>query len=250
MLVKNNFFDHWKLILNSGLKVPGRAFSNPKFVFSFLVIMVISSAGVWAPWAFDINLSSVCYVEKKDLENNDLIQDGKILNTKPYKLNAKDNELHEIESYKEPLPSKLEVLKDACAYVSEIPIILFQGFAIFMFNLGLLGGIAFEFFINQGLQRYQELKFDDEKINKLRLNEFAGFFVWVVAFVFSFYGLKEPTTTSYLSILGSFLALSLWICCNFNKAVFEHSKPNPENIEAGGVFGEDTESELEGDGLK
>ena len=70
----------------------------------------------------------------------------------------------------------IKSLNQSCGYINSLPIILFQGFAIFMFNLGLLGGIAFEFFVGQSPKKYEDLNFDEMKINKMRMNEFAGFF--------------------------------------------------------------------------
>jgi len=250
-------FYYWSVLRDMAKGVPKKALCNPKFVFSFFIIMSISSAGVWAPWAFEIDLSSVCnttigttketssvktYTENNTLELGSAFVGWGDVKTEPPSPDTQNPQ-------RAVSLSLTESLKQSCAHISSLPIILFQGFAIFMFNLGLLGGIAFEFFVGQGPKKYEQLDFDELKINKMRTNEFAGFFAWLVAFVLSFYGLKEPTTTSILSILGSFIAISLWICTNYNKTEFKQSPPKPSNIEAGGD-GVGNETELTGAGLQ
>ncbi|WP_413698552.1 hypothetical protein ACLKMH_12965 [Psychromonas sp. KJ10-10] len=244
---------YWKTLKKTVKAVPGKSLCNPKFVFSFLIIMLISSSGVWAPWAFNIDLSSVCNTEVESFndlslykynEKNSVELGGYFIGigeTTSTSISQPINDLNLIKS-----------LNDSCQYISSLPIILFQGFAIFMFNLGLLGGIAFEFFVGQGPKKYEDLNFDEKEINKMRINEFAGFFAWLLAFVLSFYGLKEPTTTSVLSLFGSVISVSLWICTNYNKAQFQEPEPNPENIEAGANdnTSNDEQSNLSGENLE
>ncbi len=230
---------HWKTLRKEFLDVPGKAFSNPKFVFSFLVIMFISSAGVWAPWAFSINLAAVCHdnllkskeevvsVATKGSPTAGDLAAGNPVTDSPTAANSSYSSSKEIinsENY--------AALKLSCEYVSKKPINLFQGFAIFMLNVGLLGGVAFDFFIKQGPRKYEELDYDPNKIDKMRVNEYAGFFAWVVAFVLSFDGLKHPVELSVFALFGTFISLSLWVCINFSKAEFETPEEDPNNIEA------------------
>lgn len=247
MSKKTDHLHYWKSLWSSGKNVPKKAAGNPKFVFSFFIIMAISSAGVWAPWAFEINLSPACSHETivddsahnidskiKVDENSGVLQpglsgfgSGNIAST------------GDVKSYKS------SSVINSCDETEQNKAVLFPGFAIFMFNLGLLGGIAFEFFARQGPQKYHELDFDKVKINELRINEFGGFFIWLFAFILSFYGLKEPTTQSIAPLLGSLLSLALWVFTNYDKTEFQQPEPEPSNIEAG-----NEQQELQGDGLK
>tara|TARA_Y100000310_G_scaffold103220_1_gene101485 strand:- start:6069 stop:6728 length:660 start_codon:yes stop_codon:yes gene_type:complete len=218
---------YWLKLIKAGWSVPGKAFRNPKFVFSFFVIMIISSAGIWAPWAFDINLSSVC--------NDPILLDSE---TKASKANEG------------ALLHNQKVLEESCAYVSRQSTILFQGFTIFMFNVGILGGVAFDSFVNQGIKKYEKLDFDKNKIDDLRMNEFAGFFFWVIAFILSFDGLKHPVDISCFALIGTFISISLWICVNYSKTEFNQPIPDPNNIEANSKGNKSTDVELEGSGLE
>lgn len=55
-IVISKVFGHWGELFFYIIKVPFLVIKNPKFVFPFLIIMLISSSGVWAPWAFEIDL--------------------------------------------------------------------------------------------------------------------------------------------------------------------------------------------------
>lgn len=218
-----SFLYFWERLFNAGRSVPGRSFSNPKFVFSFLVIMSISSSGVWAPAAFDIDLSPDCELKSNTPANTSSSS---------------------IDQKKQSVVKSQKVIIDTCTTKTIESYNFFQGFPVFMFNLGLLGGIAFEFFVRQGPNKYDDLDMNQDEIDVHRMSEFAGFFIWVLAFILSFFGLKEPVSTSSLALIGSFLSVSLWICSNFNKAEFSQEEPDASNIEAG-----TDDSELEGSGL-
>ncbi|WP_435237536.1 hypothetical protein ACR30L_08250 [Psychromonas sp. PT13] len=241
--------NYWLCLRKECLKVPFKAVKNPKFVFSFLIIMIISSGGIWAPWAFSLDLSSACNSEVNVVNNNVQVQSENIELAGYYfnwgaTVTSTATSTYNISTLKESL-------ENSCEFISSLPVVLFQGFAIFMFNLGILGGIAFEFFVKLGPDKYDELE-TDHCINKNRTNEFAGYFAWLIAFVLSFYGLKEPTTTSYLAMIGSFIAISLWIITNYDKADFKDRPVSPGNIEAAGSrsSSKSSKEKLPGEGLK
>lgn len=211
---------YWAKLIGYICSVAKGALHNPNFVFSFLVIMTISSAGIWAPYLYDLNLSPVCAFSENSISLS--------VSSPESSVNAKATD-------EKTLPSHIGALmKRACDHVDSMPKHLFQGFSIFMFSLGILGGIAFDFFVSQRERVEQEDSLSIEESNMTRTKEFAGFFVWVMAILFSSYGLKQPTVHSSFALFGGVLAVFLWICTHHNKAPFKQKPPEPENIEAGG----------------
>ncbi|HAS6220677.1 TPA: hypothetical protein RQJ75_003496 [Vibrio vulnificus] len=242
--MSDNVICYWKKLSKNIKSVPGKSIENPKFVFAFLIIMAISSAGIWVPWAFNLELSSVCNIKPDSLVlKDDFFSEKYTAEIGSYQatLYEKTNSIsHDANKLKESIDY-------ACKYVGGLPVTLFQGFAVFMFNLGILGGIAFDFFVTQGPKRQERNNLTEEKMNEERVNEFAGFFTWIVAFVLSFYGLTSPTNFDCLTFLGALISVSLWVCVNYNKAEFKQPKPTPGNITAEGI---DSNENLSGEGLK
>lgn len=186
---EKGYFKYWFLLWNFFISVIYEMFQNPKFIFSFLVIMLISSAGIWAPWAFSIDLSPVC--------NTVVLSDAK----------------HTIPNSVEVTPDNIKnSVNIPCSYLasSSQEIKLFQNFSVFMFNLGLLGSIAAEFFIQK---RKDVSGVEDDG----RVKEYAGFFIWVITFTLSFYALKNPTGDTFQVILAGFLSIFLWVFTNIRK---------------------------------
>lgn len=161
---------------------------NPKFIFFFVMFILITGAGVWIPWAFNIDLTSVCMLEEK----NDHVK---------------------------------QALGTVCTYVKGLDVAFFQNFSVFMFNLGVLGTIATEYFFKG--------ETDSSVSDGRDLKEVSALFLWVVAFVLSFDSLKNPTGFSWCVALGAILTLFLWVCININKEQYR-TKPNPENMTAEG----------------
>ncbi|MCG9684856.1 hypothetical protein L1D31_20210 [Vibrio sp. Isolate23] len=185
-------FGYWGELLFGMLKIPFLVIKNPKFVFPFIIIMLISSAGVWAPWAFKIDLSGVC--------------------------NTNVNEVHVLnnENLKSISVERFKVAFDiSCDYVKSMDIILMQSFSLFMFNVGILGGIAAEFVLRTKVENERE-RTDSEKVK-----EYAAFLFWLLAFILSFYGLKEPSESSTMVNIATWLSVSLWICTNYHKKEYE-----------------------------
>ncbi|MGF1720334.1 hypothetical protein L4D20_09890 [Vibrio kyushuensis] len=241
--MNNEVVCYWKRLRRNIKNVPRKSIENPKFVFSFFIIMVISSAGVWVPWAFNLELSSVCNVNNEELvlEYDNFLKKEKI-DVGPYRaVLFEKTDLTSVDVSQ----LKLSIIS-ACDYIGSLPVTLFQGFAVFMFNLGILGGIAFDFFMTQGPKKYERNDLTQDKLNEERVNDFAGFSAWIIAFILSFYGLISPTSFSLLSLLGALISVSLWICVNHNKAEFKQPKANPGNI----VAESDNTKPLAGGGLK
>lgn len=194
--------------------------------------MTISSAGVWAPYLYDLNLSPACAFDQEAIKNTTKVYPS----YEPSKLHSKEADHPDIE----------KAMEIACFYSGEMEKKLLQGFSVFMFSLGILGGIAFDFFVSLRERMEEEGDQPIEKVNLIRTREFAGFFLWVMAILLSSYGLKEPTVNNNTVIFGSSLAIFLWICVNHNKAQFKHKPPEPKNIEAGG---NEVNHDLTGEGL-
>ncbi|CAH1534110.1 conserved membrane hypothetical protein [Vibrio rotiferianus] len=241
--MKNNKICYWRRLKGNVLGVPKKSIENPKFVFSFFIIMVISSAGVWVPWAFSLELSSVCNISQESL----VLKEDSFIKKRELELGVYKAVLFEKSNTTHLDSTKLkESIYLACDYISSLPVTLFQGFAVFMFNLGILGGIAFDFFMTQGPKKYEKNDLTPDKLNEERVNDFAGFSAWIVAFILSFYGLTAPTSFSFFTLVGTVIAVSLWICVNHNKADFRQPKTNPGNI----VAENDNIKPLAGGGLK
>jgi len=192
---KRKLKDYWIHWIRLGVyikNVPKSTIKNPKFIFSMLVIMSISSSGVWIPWFFNIDLSMVCNLDV----------DKKL---------AEDVFAHQIDSF---IFAK-ETFKNSCEYVKGLDARLLQNFSIFMFNLGILGGIAAEYFIRS---KVENRNFKDEiQQDEYHVKEYAGFFCWFIALILSFTGLREPMGDSFNVIIASLLSISLWICTNFKR---------------------------------
>lgn len=214
---EKGYCKHWFLLWNFFLSVVYEMFQNPKFIFSFLVIMLISSAGIWAPWAFSIDLSPVC--------NTVVLPDAKFTTPNSVELTAS---------------SIKDSLRISCSYLasSSQEIKLFQNFSIFMFNLGLLGSIAAEFFI----QKRKDISGAEDDG---RVKEYAGFFIWVITFTLSFYALKNPTGDTFQVIIAGYLSILLWVFTNIRKKEYIF-QTDPELV-LGGKSVIDTE--LRGEGL-
>lgn len=123
---EKGYFKYWFLLWNFVVSIIYKTIQNPKFIFSFLVIMLISSAGIWAPWLYSLDLSPVC---------NTIIPHGSSIR----KVSGEVVDSAQIRA----------AVNVVCAFLSSQEIFLIQNFSLFMFNLGLLGGIAAEFFINK-----------------------------------------------------------------------------------------------------
>lgn len=225
---EKGYFKYWFLLWNFLVSVIYETIKNPKFIFSFLVIMMISSAGIWAPWLYGIDLSPVC-------------------NTKvPSSAVIKNPFGGDI--YAEEIKGSISI---ACSFISSQEITLIQNFSLFMFNLGLLGGIASEFFIqkknNSDCQGDSEVnEFLQDKIKDDRIKEYGAFFLWVIAFILSFFALKNPTGASSEVIWGCFLSIILWVFTNLGKKEYRVNDIDPNNA----VGGEEVFfDKLQGDGL-
>ncbi|WP_279624360.1 hypothetical protein [Aeromonas veronii] len=189
---------HWIFLYEHIKKVILYFPENPKFIMFFLIFILITGAGVWIPWAFKIDLTSVCVLRG---ESDDVRQ----------------------------------ALGTVCLYVKGMDVAFFQNFSVFMFNLGVLGTIATEFFFKG--------ETDSSLSDRKDLKEISALFLWVVAFVLSFDSLKNPTGFSWYVALGALLTLFLWICININKEQYK-MKPDPKNVTA-----ENKDFTLPGSGL-
>ncbi|ELY4034037.1 hypothetical protein ACI1AH_002772 [Cronobacter sakazakii] len=225
---EKGYFKHWFLLWNFLVCVIYETIRNPKFIFSFLVIMVISSAGIWAPWLYKIDLSPVC---------NTIIPSDAVIN---------------ISSGKKILAEDIRAsVSIVCSFTSSQKITLIQNFSLFMFNLGLLGGIAAEFFIQK--KNSSECEGDNEQSGTMkdnqsddRIKEYGGFFLWVIAFILSFFALKNPTGASLEVIWGGGLSIMLWVFTNLRKKEYEVNDMDPSNA----VGGKDVDpGKLKGAGL-
>lgn len=225
---EKGYFKHWFLLWNFLVSVIYETIRNPKFIFSFLVIMIISSAGIWAPWLYKIDLSPVC--------NTIVPSDAVIGVPSGGNINAEDIRASVII---------------ACSFTSSQEITLIQNFSLFMFNLGLLGGIAAEFFIQKKNSSECE---DDTKQGETtkddksddRIKEYGAFFLWVIAFILSFFALKNPTGASPEVIWGCLLSIMLWIFTNLRKKEYKVNDLDPSNA----VGGKDVDpNKIKGAGL-
>ena len=214
-------FGSWGELLFNLIKIPFVTIKNPKFVFPFLIIMIISSAGIWVPWAFDIDLSTVCNTSI----DADYISKVAAL---------KDTSIGDFKS----------AFLTSCNYVRYQEIVLFQSFSMFMFNVGILGGIAAEFVL---VQRDSKNDSEENKTDSSIIKEYTAFFIWIVAFILSFYALKNPSQSSSYVNLSTWLSVSLWICTNYHKK--EYTLPVSNNTEAFDGGDDVTEDDLNGPGL-
>ncbi len=226
---EKGYFIYWFLLWNFCITVIYEVIKNPKFIFSFLVIMLISSAGIWAPWLYSLDISPVCETA---------VPTGSYVTTPSGVI---------VDSTK-----IVESVNIVCLYLSSLEITLFQNFSLFMFNLGLLGGIAAEFFI----QKKDGFELDDGissneltngKGSDSRVKEYAAFFLWVVAFILSFFALKNPTGDSSQVIWGGVLSIILWVCTNIRKKEYRVGAINSNTFAGGEVL---DDSKLQGVGLE
>jgi hypothetical protein len=218
----NNLKKYWVHWIRLGayiINVPKLTIKNPKFIFSMLVIMSISSSGVWIPWFFNIDLSMVCNLDVNKETSEQVF------------LNQGDAHLFAQETF-----------KNSCDYVKKLDTRLLQSFSIFMFNLGILGGIAAEYFIRS---KVENRDFEDTiKLDEYHVKEYAGFFCWFIALILSFTGLREPMGDSLNVVLASWLSVSLWICTNLKRKEYTLN-------DAQSILGVNTDGDqkLGGDGL-
>jgi hypothetical protein len=224
---EKGYFKYWFLLWNFFLSVIYEVIQNPKFIFSFLVIMLISSAGIWAPWLYSLDLSAVCET---------------IVPTNATLTTASRGIIHSNKI--------VESVDVVCLYISSLEITLFQNFSLFMFNLGLLGGIAAEFFIQKkdNSECEKNISSDDSLTDDGsdgRVKEYAAFFLWVIAFILSFFALKNPTGDSPQVIWGGVLSIFLWIFTNIRKKEYI-VKIDANNFVGGTVLDSD---KLQGMGL-
>lgn len=226
---EKGYFKYWFLLWNFVVSIIYKTIQNPKFIFSFLVIMLISSAGIWAPWLYSLDLSPVC---------NTIIPHGSSIR----KVSGEVVDSAQIRA----------AVNVVCAFLSSQEIFLIQNFSLFMFNLGLLGGIAAEFFINKkndlAINERNQSKENisiDSKDN--RVKEYGAFFLWILAFILSFFALKNPTGESPQVIWGGVISIFLWIFTNAGRKEYEVEDVHPSNI----LGGEVVELEkLQGEGLE
>lgn len=224
---EKGYFKYWFLLWNFLLSVIYEVIQNPKFIFSFLVIMLISSAGIWAPWLYSLDLSPVCET---------IVPKNAIITTTSGGIIHSDK--------------IVESVNVVCLYISSLDITLFQNFSLFMFNLGLLGGIAAEFFIQKKDNSECEKNISSDDLltddgSDSRVKEYAAFFLWVVAFILSFFALKNPTDDSPQVFWGGVLSIFLWIFTNIRKKEYI-VKTDANNIVGGIVLDRD---KLQGMGL-
>ncbi|EBH0345249.1 hypothetical protein FJ746_09600 [Salmonella enterica] len=225
---EKGYFKYLFLLWNFFLSVIYEVFQNPKFIFSFLVIMLISSAGIWAPWLYSLDLSPVCET---------IVPTNAIVTTTSGGIIHSDK--------------IVESVNVVCLYISSLDITLFQNFSLFMFNLGLLGGIAAEFFIQKkdNTECEEKISFNNletDESSDSRVKEYAGFFLWVVAFILSFFALKNPTGDSPQVFWGGLLSIALWIFTNIRKKEYT-VKTDVNNLIGGMILNSD---KLPGTGLE
>lgn len=225
---EKGYFTHWFLLWNFLVSVIYETIRNPKFIFSFLVIMVISSAGIWAPWLYKIDLSPVC---------NTIVPSNAVISVSSGKnIPAED------------IRASVNIV---CSFTSSQKITLIQNFSLFMFNLGLLGGIAAEFFIQKKNSSVcedgnEQSETTNDKQSDDRIKEYGAFFLWVIAFILSFFALKNPTGASPEVIWGGVLSIMLWVFTNLRKKEYKVNDMDPSNA----VGGKDVDpSKLKGEGL-
>jgi len=219
---KNKLKDYWIHWIRLGAyikNVPKLTIKNPKFIFSMLVIMSISSSGVWIPWFFNIDLSMVCNLD--------------VTKETAAKVFVNQTNAHVFAQ---------ETFNNSCRYVKKLDTRLLQNFSIFMFNLGILGGIAAEYFIRS---KVENRDFENTiKQDEYHVKEYAGFFCWFIALILSFTGLREPMGDSFNVVIASLLSISLWICTNLKRKEYTLN-------DAQSILGVSTEGvqKLEGEGL-
>ncbi|ORM68447.1 hypothetical protein [Pantoea rwandensis] len=244
---EKGYFKYWFLLWNFLLSVIYEVVQNPKFIFSFLVIMLISSAGIWAPWLYSLDLSPVCET---------IVPTNTIITTTSGGIIQSDK--------------IVESVNVVCLYISSLDITLFQNFSLFMFNLGLLGGIAAEFFIQKkDSSECEKNIISDDLLNDdgsdSRVKEYAAFFLWVVAFILSFFALKNPTGDSPQVFWGGVLSIFLWIFTNIRKKeyivntdannlvggiVLDSDKLQGMGLDEAAISPEHPVTQLNGDGLE
>jgi len=244
---EKGYFKYWFLLWNFLLSVIYEVIQNPKFIFSFLVIMLISSAGIWAPWLYSLDLSPVCET---------IVPTNAVITT------TSGGVIHSDKI--------IESVNVVCLYISSLDITLFQNFSLFMFNLGLLGGIAAEFFIQKKDDSECEKNISSDDLltddgSDSRVKEYAAFFLWVVAFILSFFALKNPTGDSPQVFWGGVLSIFLWIFTNIRKKeyivktdannliggiVLDSGKLQGMGLDEAAISPEHPVTQLNGDGLE
>ncbi|QQK71686.1 hypothetical protein HG702_09320 [Pectobacterium versatile] len=212
---EKGYFKYWFLLWNFFVSVVYETIKNPKFIFSFLVIMIISSAGIWAPWLYGIDLSSVCNTTVPSDAAIKIVS-GEVIHSEKI-----------IDSF-----------SIVCSFTSYQEITLIQNFSLFMFNLGLLGGIAAEFFIqkksnNECKDSIEKNEATNYEENDDRIKEYGAFFLWIIAFILSFFALTNPTGASPEVILGCFLSIMLWVFTNLRKKEYKVNDVDPNSIVGG-----------------
>ncbi|MBA6365112.1 hypothetical protein H4J42_15320 [Colwellia sp. BRX8-8] len=155
---------------------------NAKFFFFAIVAVGIGTMGIWVPVAFELNLNEPAYILKQVVVDKTLAISGQV---KEVTFTLKDNT---------PLSLYIE-------YIGDLKEITFENFSIFMYVISILGVIAAENFIKHQKPNGK----DSEALHSFSL------FIWFVAFVLSFWALKEPKILSWQLICSFGLAVSLWL---------------------------------------
>ncbi|WP_415892546.1 hypothetical protein ACMXYN_15085 [Neptuniibacter sp. PT8_73] len=196
---------YWKILIKELWDVPFLIIKDPKFVLFAFVILSIGGSGIWAPWLFNIDLSGVCYL--------DVGKDEGIISAR----NA------------------------ICDFTSRKDVSLFQNFPVFMFNLGLLGTLAAQYYITE--KNHQE-EADDYELVKRELFKVSGLVTWFIALVLSFLALKDPSGFSYGVLISFWLTISIWATMNYSKpdfgltgfsSILGGDNVKAENIEGAGI---------------
>ena len=153
---------------------------NAKFFFFAVVAVGIGTMGIWVPVAFELNLNGPSHVLEQ-------VDKTLIINTE-----VKEVTITLMDNTKLPLYVK---------YAEKLKKITFENFSIFMYVISILGVIAAENFIKNEKPDGK----DSEALHSFSL------FIWFVAFVLSFWALKEPKILSWQLICSFGLAVSLWL---------------------------------------
>ncbi|MEZ8228118.1 hypothetical protein AB6C58_05105 [Vibrio splendidus] len=154
------------------------AMLNAKFLFFAIVAVGIGTMGIWVPVAFDLDLNeSVHLVESStQLRGAEVKQVDFLLEDK-------------------------SIIQVFVKYVGQVKNVTFENFSVFMYVISILGVIAAENFI-KGEQPGSK--------NEEALHSFS-LFIWSIAFVLSFWALKEPKELTWQLIVSFWLSVSLWL---------------------------------------
>lgn len=136
------------------------------------------------------------------------------------------------------LPNGSEVLgtPEACRQPRRIG---FENFALFMYIAGVLGMLAAEFFIKN--------EKPEGPVGEAILS--FAMCVWFISLILSFWGLKEPTESSWQLWVSVWLAISLWLSSTYVNGDFNLDlvKKKLSGEATGGTKG--SSGQFAGDGL-